>query len=98
MRREPENGWVCTAERRPGPDDASHTGMVLAVKGSGHDSFVTVAKWSYCTPKAYPFWVRYPALPEQEQGQPDSARRQELYDLVMHQQDDSVAAGILEED
>lgn len=59
-----ENSWHNTYEFRPCAEDASATGMVLAVKGHGDDAFVTVVKWSYCTPKAYPYWMRFPQLPE----------------------------------
>ena len=49
---------------RPCAEDASHTGMVLAYKASLNA--VTVVKWGYCTPKAYPYWMPYPASPHNE--------------------------------
>jgi len=55
--------WRETAKQRPTAEDASETGMVLAVKGNGQDAYVTVVKWSYCTPKAYPWWMSYPRRP-----------------------------------
>lgn len=65
--RTPETPWPCwirTADCRPCAEDASHTGMVLAYKASLNA--VTVVKWGYCTPKAYPYWMPYPSPPEQE--------------------------------
>lgn len=56
--------WIRTADRRPEEQDASRTGMVLAVKSSG--SYVTVVRWAYCTPRAYPWWMPYPEAPEVE--------------------------------
>ena len=37
-------------------------GRVLAVRGEGDEAYVTVVKWSFCTPKAYPLWRRYPGV------------------------------------
>ena len=65
--RTPETNWPCwirTADCRPCAEDASHTGMVLAYKASLNA--VTVVKWGYCTPKAYPYWMPYPASPHNE--------------------------------
>lgn len=57
-------GWIRTAERRPVQEDAGKAGQVLAVKGSGKDAHVSVVKWSYCTPRAYPCWMPFPKAPE----------------------------------
>ncbi len=57
-------GWIKTTERRPEACDASHTGMVLAVKANNGPPYVTVVKHGYCTPKAYPLWMPYPDVPE----------------------------------
>ena len=54
--------WVRTRERRPGREDAGADGRVLAVRGEGDEAYVTVVKWSFCTPKAYPLWRRYPGV------------------------------------
>lgn len=53
--------WIKTAERRPEAEDASRTGHVLAFRADGR--YVTTVKWSYCTPKAYPWWTRFPEGP-----------------------------------
>lgn len=64
--------WIPTADHRPAQEDASSTGMVLAVKGQGAEAFVTVVKWSYCTPRAYPYWTRYPRLPRELEARSDA--------------------------
>lgn len=53
--------WKRTSEQRPTEADASSRSMVLAVK----DGDVTVVKWSYCTPKAYPWWTTFPEAPHE---------------------------------
>lgn len=55
--------WICTADQRPTLEDASYTGMVLAYKAAS--KAVTVVKWGYCTPKAYPWWMPYPTSPQE---------------------------------
>lgn len=60
---QPASGWIRTSDLRPTADDASATGMVMAVKANAGEPYVTVVKWSRCTPRAYPFWMRYPELP-----------------------------------
>lgn len=53
--------WVKTADRRPDREDASFAGQVLAVK----NGTVVVVKWSYCTPRAYTLWTRFPEPPKE---------------------------------